>query len=57
MENKLTFEKGGIIHTPLNFFTMEDGKVVVIYQGSRGQSSLSSPFFIFNDIFIIKKKI
>jgi hypothetical protein len=37
MENKLTFKKGGIIHTPLNFFTMEDGKVVAIYQGSRGQ--------------------
>jgi len=37
METKLTFKKGGIIHTPLNFFTMSDGKIVTIYQGSRGQ--------------------
>lgn len=37
METKLTFKKGGIEYTPLNFFTMDDGKVVVIYQGSRGQ--------------------
>jgi hypothetical protein len=37
MENKLNFKKGGIIHTPLNYFTMSDGKIVAIYQGNRGQ--------------------
>ena len=37
MSLKLTFNKGGVLHTPLNSFELSDGRVVAIYQGNRGQ--------------------
>ena len=32
----LIFNKKGITHIPVNFWTLSDGTIVVIYQGSRG---------------------
>jgi len=32
----LIFNKKGITHSPVNFWTLSDGIIVVIYQGSRG---------------------
>jgi len=33
---KLTFNKNGITHVPINFWHLIDGNVIVIYQGTRG---------------------
>ena len=33
---KLTFNKGGVVNTPLKYWTLRDGTMIAIYQGSRG---------------------
>lgn len=33
---KLTFKKGGVAYAPIKYWTMRDGTIVAMYQGSRG---------------------
>lgn len=37
IEETLTFRKKGVVHKPLKYWTLSNGHIVVIYQGSRGQ--------------------
>lgn len=33
----LSFKKKGVLHTPINYWTLSKGETIVIFQGNRGQ--------------------
>lgn len=38
IEEKLTFNRGGVKHYPLNFWKLKDEQYISIYQGNRGEN-------------------
>ena len=50
----VNFKKGGVLFSPINHWDLDDGNIVLIYQGSRGENP-DLDFIIKLSKFFIKK--